>query len=312
MSLINTFNVSQIHIVGVPIVQNVYNQFDEFGLFIGLPRLSGENIESYKARLLDTYINRANSTYQGLINGITRELGLKLYNPIRIYPIKSNGVFVAENPIITFSGPYVQLWRDKINNILEMEIDRFNPDGDAYQIRDLVSFINSRSIYFGATLINNDWERSMTICNQSNYKTVGIELVPASENFQLNYPNINGGSIIPSSLFFSDNNVFANLVPNQLSVINDGDYFIDYYTGNVFCSLTPTAGTTVRYTWIDYGWKPVASPVIINNISSSNFQRKMFNQVLADDGTFYNGIPTEYGASLINELLSVFALYNGM
>lgn len=304
------FTVNNIHIVGVPTAQNVFNQFDEFGLLIGLPRFTGENIESYKRRLSDVYINRANAAYTGLINGITRELGLELFQPINIYPIKIGSEFIAENPVIIFNGPYIELWKDKENNIMEMEIDRFNEDGDAYLIRDLANFINNRSLYFRAGVLSDEYSRSMCILNQTNVRMVRSEIIPQSERFTLRYPGTNGGKIIISSLVFNDSSTFKTLVPNVLSVLNDGDYFINKYTGNIITMNTPSSGTTVQYSWIDYGFKPVASPVIIHDIESYNFKRKMFKQVLGDDGIYYNGLPTEFGAQIINELLSYYPLYN--
>src|SRR6185436_16040784 len=148
--MLNTFNINKIHIVDKPVAQNVFNQFDDFGLLLGLPRFSGENIESYRKRLSDVYVNRANSTYLGLINGITREFGLELYKPLRIYPIKESDIFLAEDPEIVFDGPFVFLWRDKKNKILEMKIDRFDQNGNSFFIKDLFNIINTRSVYFRA------------------------------------------------------------------------------------------------------------------------------------------------------------------
>jgi hypothetical protein len=67
-------------IVSTPEVFNVWNCFDEFGLLLGLPRIQGEHNREYRARLIDVYVNPANSTYQGLINGISRELGIASSN----------------------------------------------------------------------------------------------------------------------------------------------------------------------------------------------------------------------------------------
>jgi len=63
-------------IVSTPEVYNIWNCFDEFGLLLGLPRIPGERNRDYKARLLAVYQYPANSTYSGLIYGISRELGL--------------------------------------------------------------------------------------------------------------------------------------------------------------------------------------------------------------------------------------------
>jgi hypothetical protein len=63
-------------IVAAPEKWNVWNCFDEFGLLLNLPRIYGEKNKPYKARLADVYVNPADSTHQGLVNGISRELGI--------------------------------------------------------------------------------------------------------------------------------------------------------------------------------------------------------------------------------------------
>jgi len=63
-------------IVSIPEVYNIWNCFDEFGLLLGLSRIPEEKNYDYKLRLLDVYVNPANSTYVGLRNGISRELGI--------------------------------------------------------------------------------------------------------------------------------------------------------------------------------------------------------------------------------------------
>ena len=55
---------------------NVWNSFDEMGLLLSLQRNPGEKNTPYRSRLKDVYTNPGNSTYTGLINGISRELGV--------------------------------------------------------------------------------------------------------------------------------------------------------------------------------------------------------------------------------------------
>lgn len=55
----------------------VWNYFDEFGLLFGLQRMFGEDNLAYKNRLLDVFIHPASTSIYGLINGISRELGLR-------------------------------------------------------------------------------------------------------------------------------------------------------------------------------------------------------------------------------------------
>jgi hypothetical protein len=58
------------------LIHHVWNFFDEFGLLLDTPRLYGEKNAPYKERILDVFRRPAGSHYQGLINGIARELGL--------------------------------------------------------------------------------------------------------------------------------------------------------------------------------------------------------------------------------------------
>ena len=61
----------------VPSELVVRTPLDEMGSLLDIPRIPGEELKKYSKRLYDTYINRASSTYEGLINGINRELGLE-------------------------------------------------------------------------------------------------------------------------------------------------------------------------------------------------------------------------------------------
>ena len=68
----------------------MFNELDKFGLLLGLDRLSNERNLEYKERLLDVFANRADSTTRGLINGITRELGLKIKQELLVTPTSTD------------------------------------------------------------------------------------------------------------------------------------------------------------------------------------------------------------------------------
>lgn len=55
---------------------HVWGPLDEIGLLLGCPRIKDETNEEYKARLLDVFQNPGNSSKQGLINFISRSLGI--------------------------------------------------------------------------------------------------------------------------------------------------------------------------------------------------------------------------------------------
>ena len=68
----------------IPQVVPVRTPLDDAGTFLNLDRLLGESLVAYKNRLLAVFAQRASSTYQGVINGLTRELGLQQAKGVRL------------------------------------------------------------------------------------------------------------------------------------------------------------------------------------------------------------------------------------
>jgi hypothetical protein len=307
-----SFNLNSVVIAGIPQQSSIYNQYDDFGLIVGLNRLPKERNQAYKQRLLDTFANRANSTYIGMMNAITRELGLTYFKPFRLRPRVSGNTFIGENPVYVFNGPFLELWRDKYNAILEMRINLFDQSGPVYTINELYTYINTNSAYFIADQLdtNHQYDRSLTIMNQSNVQLIKTEPLFHMTRFTLSNPGTDAGNIDINTLHFTDTFTFNNKVSSVNLVLNQGDYYINSYTGDIVVFSEPENGSTVRYNYIKYNSSYLlASPIIIHNIQNPYFQKVMFEQVLADDGIYYNGLPTEFGADLINELLSVYPLY---
>lgn len=55
----------------------VWNFFDELGALVSCPRIFEEPNVEYKKRIMDVFINKANASKHGLINGIGRELAIR-------------------------------------------------------------------------------------------------------------------------------------------------------------------------------------------------------------------------------------------
>lgn len=307
-----TFDVSQINravSVDLPTVIS-RNQFDNHGALVSLSRLTGEKNAEYKRRIQDVWVNIANSSYRGLVNGITRELGLSINPAININPISnSDGSFVAPDPYIRFDGIWLYLYSDYANDILDWKIDRYQSGGNFEHLHRLVDQVNETS-FFEASMIHgvNSRVRSMTIINQSNRESVKIERLQNSNKFKLGKTRLVEGSVI-----FANRDVFLTEVDSENDVISTGKYFINYTTGVVTSYNVPTIADTVRYDYIVYPFQPVYSPIILHDINDDNFKVKMFQQILNDDqDAFDHGLPTELGVDIINELLSVHPLYWGI
>ncbi len=59
-----------------PLDYHIWNQFDEFGLLLGVTRLHLEKNENYKERILDVFRYPSGTHDEGLTNGIARDLNM--------------------------------------------------------------------------------------------------------------------------------------------------------------------------------------------------------------------------------------------
>lgn len=62
----------------------VRTPLDEIGSLLNVNRIPGEELRDYAERIYSTYVKRSSSTYQGLLNGINRQLGLEEKDCIKV------------------------------------------------------------------------------------------------------------------------------------------------------------------------------------------------------------------------------------
>jgi len=304
-SIHHYFNLYETRIISTPTPYTAFGALDEHGIPLSLKRLKNESDYEYKIRLEEVYSRRANSAYLGLIYGITRELGLSVYDGIWVNPKLRNGAFIAPDPYVKFDGVYVYLYSDYRNGTLDCTLDRYDAGGFEVYSR-LVSRIN-QSAYFEAGVCPevDQWTSSMTIVNQDNRKWIDVEDVPQSNRFRIRR------WLCPGTVYFEDRVVFKEEKDTAGEVDSAGDYYIDYTTGIVDVYSIPVLNTTVRYCYTVFPFNALASPVILHDVTNDNFRVKMFEQILQDDGTYEHGETTMVGADIINELVSVFPGYWG-
>lgn len=288
---------------GTPSLHHVFNELDRIGLLLGLPRLEAENNITYKQRLLDVMVNRADSTYQGLLNGITRELGLEIKDTMKIVPATDiDGNFVQAEPAIVFLETKCYLYSDYSNETLVATIDRYDIEDNAWTLGELQTIINNTG-YFTATILNDFDEdiRSMTIFNQRSHHIVPSEdITGAGIVINLEHQNIASGSIVISSPNLTKR------VNSQVAMSRRGDFYVDASAGVIYSVAPPAPGDVVRYEYVDKEFIAKSSPVIIHKLQSEDFKTKMFEQITNGDSAAVNGLPNTLGADIINYLLSAY------
>lgn len=309
-NLPHQININQINIVGSINPVNYRNQFDELGNIIGLERILGEKNYNYKRRILDVFTNISNSSYRGLINGITRELGLSLFDCISINPKKNNsGAFLAADPYISINEAWIFLYSDYSNSKLDWSINRLTTGNNYEHINSLVNFINTTTNFEASILANVDgFTKSATLLNQTNRKYISFEFIPVSNKFRLKNKHI-----VNNSIFFFDREVFRTQVSTEEEVNDIGKFYIDHKEGIVAVYSLPKTKSSVRYEYVIYPFNLIASPVILNNINNEYFKTELYQRIINEYGTDYiNTINTELGVDIINELLSVSPHYWGI
>jgi hypothetical protein len=298
-SLGHTFNLTEVSFRGAPVPNQVFNEFDYHGTLVGTKRLKDESNLSYKERLLDTYVHRASSSYRGLLNAVTRDLGYEFFSPVSI-KVKDT-VPATLFPKIDFVENVVYVWSDIYNKTLEMNIDRGEKTKPEYFLTHFIDTLNT-STSFEITLLDSTylWHRSDIIVNGSNTGSVVNQQLLSS---QVNY--LGNKFIYKGSVVFQDRETFRSEVTSANLVNSPGKYHVDYSRGIITSFGIPVERSFLSYRYRIEDYRPEASPIIIRDINTEEFRKLMFVQNPQPDGIFTHGAPTEKGASIINEVLSV-------
>lgn len=283
----------------------VFNEFDKLGLLLGLPRLRGEKNAAYKLRLWDVFVNRADSTYRGLINGITRELGLSIKDALNIRPsLDSLGNTIGAVPVVKFLETKCYVYSDitDTTNGLAKTIDRFEVDGAGYTLAQLAEAITETGLFIATVTDEVDSsDRAMTIFNQSTLGSVLFEDI----NTMGSLVKLENENLISGTVSISSSNLLER-VGSEEEVTAVGKYYVDLGRGVIISLEAPSPGSVIRYKYRDDQFTAKSSPIILHNTQSDDFKSKMFEQIIIDSSTSTIGAPTELGADLINELMSVF------
>jgi hypothetical protein len=287
----HTFNVyhsGEVRLTPEPI--QTPNQLDMLGQSISLQRLPEEKNADYRARIMNVYVDRASSTETGLINGITRELGLSKYKAMDIEISVSYGRIIIGDTylrVYTSSSDYT-------------EFDLYTRDSDTYFLSDLVAAIDAISGY------------SCAIGAAADAHTPSFVLIPydskvyveADALTQITRQVLDNSNIIAGTFKATDSIAFSTLVGSESLVVSQGDYYVDTSTGFVLSYIQPAPGTLCSYWYNETSLEIMASPVALFEFSSPTFKEKIFEQVAQSNGNTESGLPKPEAVDYINELLA--------
>lgn len=299
---------------GIPTLYHPKNDLDALGASFDLMRLEGEDGSSYWSRLLSVYPQPANSTITGLVNGITRELGLEQYVGIKILPRTIGARYAAANPFVEISTRYCTLYSsytDSSTNVIDYQVDITLKSG-AYSLQDLVDAINTNSNYFSASLgpVASGDEQARGLLPGASFDIAYREYVPPSKAFLFKNQNI-----IPGTALFSEQEIFVTQTSpieqnptNAISlacvlstpVISAGQYYINYKDGIVYSYSTPSGNGYCRYWYRKFPFYVMWSPISVYSMKDSEYLTKVFEQESFDDGD-RNGIVSYEGSNICQQ-----------
>lgn len=276
--------------------KKIPNTFDFFGDIVKMSRLDGESNADYKQRIMDFFANPGSSTYFGIINNITRDLGLSKLKPVVIDVARDeSGNIIAENPAIEIKSNKVVLyknWKLHGNSEVDKEIRFYNEDDAGYYLNDLVNEIDASS-YFSADLditISRRKTRSTNIVRGKSFVYIHKDLVPSANRFDLPV-----SPVIDDSMIFSEENVFQTEVPGTPSAV--GEYNVDYENGVVYSFSKPSGEGTISYIASVFPFDIYVSEVELFTLQDDDFVDEIYH---LEDGQ--RKLLKPEGAEIVHEI----------
>lgn len=184
---------------------HVWNAFDEFGFLLGLKRLPLESNELFKKRILDVFKNPGGSTQKGILNGLSRELGISK-EELKVFSLNDT---VHNKKLIRPDGSptkKMQEYAKNINEKLKFTVDTLNL-GEAYwesleeenlgiyflpHIWDIDSTIFKTEEFQSGIGFGDDLKVTKPILAESTYRDfqLNVSLVGYFEDYEEFFPEI--------------------------------------------------------------------------------------------------------------------------
>lgn len=287
-------------IEGRPTVHNVVNNFDYHGDLVSLRRIHGETNISYKERLWDVSVHPGGPLYEGIVNGIARELGYLRENAIQIdLKLTSAGSPIAPNPRVVILANQVVLysdWRPNGTAIIDREIRFYQLNDTGYYLNGLVAAINQSS-YFSAALIGNIRPNtiSATMVRGDSHVVIPQEYIRSDKLQQLAQSNI-----IQTSLSFLEKDIFKTEVSTTPSA--DGEYMVDYVNGTIESYLQPSGQSYCSYHYNSFPMTVDTVPVQVFTFQDDDFQYELFHHKQLDSGELVRALPNAEGSEIYHQL----------
>lgn len=137
---------------------NVFNELDQWGAILACERFLGENNLSYLKRLNDASRHQGDASYRGMIYGLTRDLGLKIENAIKV----TSTVSVR----IKIKNPYIEVYYYDTDATIKGDLTG--------TVGSIAAFINHCPNVSAEVLTWEDMPAGVLIDSSSEYYVKGV------------------------------------------------------------------------------------------------------------------------------------------
>jgi hypothetical protein len=261
---------------------------DNAGQLLNLPRLEGEDLFSYKGRLIDHVRNKGNTSVEGLGKSLARVVGLERTHILTLTPAVDN-----LKPYIEVTSKYIRLFK---NGTLDLEIDIYASTLEVAALQ-----IDTASTGFTVSYLDEDF--TSVSCKKIMY---GHNKKAKQHTLNLSKANILPDGYLDSCSLTSEAHVRSKA--SLAAVVKTGDFYIDYEDGLVYTGTEATGYAS--YVYYEVPFKLFYSPVTFFPLNDQDINEVIKDPVLTSDGLSYE-ILNSKGSSFVNELLAKAPIHWG-
>lgn len=281
-----------------PVKIPVPNGLDEVGFKLTKLRLPGEDLPTYRKRLLDTIRRPSGPTEQQMLTTIGRQVGDLGVEVFSIDLLRdADDEPLAADPFIEITSTVFRAYSNYGSGVAEIEIVLTNSDGR--WARDIYTAMNA-SAYFSIDIVDTDY----TYRASTGFWVTNTERLVEAESLRSSREN----KLLHELII----DVWGSNLTEEVALVdvNDtGQYYIDR-TNGVLTTWDNGVGW-VSYTYRQFPFSMVWGEVRAAPLNDADWKNQLYDNVLTLDGVLTRTALNSAGANYYNEVLAKHGLQWG-
>ena len=289
-------------------INEMGNVFDNKAALFGVSRIPLESNQQLLERIKTARLNLGGSHKEGLVRSMTNDLGLSVFNALRV-EIREDApdekarlrFFLKDGRIKIYS-----IWMTEAEQAAgarpTVERETTLDSGLVGTIGLLSNWINE-SVNFKSTILSSGDLRAACLLDYDSRHLVRVK-IPPQHRYNLKYENI-----LPGTLRFSSTLSCSREKGPDETLVEDGEFSIDYATGLLSRFNPRTEEVKATFLISETEFNLPASEVFIRDLTSEESQERLFQQIQNSiysniDEMDDNGLPTQEMNALLRRVLS--------